>query len=67
MLNLVLDMGRNTWKNNKVSNFTDFIANSFPDTSRNMVKSSIQAFLRSLKVEYLQYKTDKGTLDPRLM
>jgi hypothetical protein len=60
----ILNMVRTVWQGNDVLSLIDTIANSFPEAVRITAKSAIQAFINSVKVTRLDYKSSGDTLQP---
>ena len=60
----ILNMVRTVWQGDDVISLINSIANSFPAEVRIEAKSSIQAFIDSVKVERLDYKSSGDTLQP---
>ncbi|KAH9990734.1 Endonuclease/exonuclease/phosphatase [Russula vinacea] len=60
----ILNMVRTVWQGNDVLSLIDTIANSFPENVCARAKSSIQAFINSVKVTRLDYKSSSDTPQP---
>ena len=60
----IRNMVHAVWKSEDVTAVMDTISEIFPEGARTEVKNSINNFLDSVKVTYLEYKTKGETLQP---
>lgn len=60
----ILQMVQTAWQGDDVSAITDTLSSSFPENTRDRVKTSIQAFLRSARIKFLDFKEKDDVRNP---